>query len=108
MARKPMVTRTIQSTYCSVLCADTEKGEMFNKEIILPRTYKDDKAMLKAACKALETETVKPVAIATSSVRYELYGMDEDFFINNATILDPETRKAYENNAEAETATSSN
>lgn len=96
MARKPMITRTIQSTYCSVLCADTESAEMFNKEVILPRTYKDEKSMLKACKKLIETDTVKPVAIATHEVRNECYGMEEDKFIANAIILDPETRKAIE------------
>lgn len=96
MARKPMITRTIQSTYCSVLCADTVTAEMCNKEVILPRTYKDEAAMLKAVKKLVETETFKPVAISHHEVRNELFGMDEDKFIENAIHLDPETRKALE------------
>lgn len=92
-----MVTRTIQSTHCAVLCADTINAEMFNKDIILPRTYKDEQAMLKAAKKAIETDTVKCVAISAHEVREELYGMDEDQFIASAQILDKETRKAIEN-----------
>ena len=47
MARKPMVTRTIQSTKVVVLCLDTEKCEPYNEVVEISRAYKDDKILFK-------------------------------------------------------------
>lgn len=96
MARKPMVTRTFQTTYVSALCVDTVAAEMFNKELTLPRTYKTEADLLKAAQKLIDTDTVKCVAISASETRSEMFGQDEAFFIANATKLDPETRRQIE------------
>ena len=95
MARAPQVTRTIKTTHCTVLCIDIENREPCNKEVILTRTYKDDNDMLKAAKKAIETDTLKPVQIVDSMVQETLYGMSEQDFISHATIL-PQ-RKDYAN-----------
>ena len=81
MARKPMVTRTIQTTRCNVLCLNIVEGEPFNKEIILPRTYKDEKAMMKIVEKLINTDDVKAVHIVDSEVHEALYGMTEADFI---------------------------
>lgn len=96
MARKPMVTRTIITTKVNVLCLDVVKAEPFNKEVVLPRTYKDDNAILKRLRETVETDTEKVVHIVDKEEVETLYGMDEKTFIDNATILDPETRKALE------------
>lgn len=98
MARAPQVTRTIQTTHCNVLCMDIENREPCNREVILPRTYKDDKDMLKAVKKVIETDTIKPVQIVDYMVQETLYGMSEQDFISHATILPP--RKDYTNNEE--------
>lgn len=98
MARAPQVTRTIQTTHASVLCMDIENREPCNKDVILPRTYKDDKALLKAVKKAIETDTLKAVQVVSSNVQETLYGMSEQDFIAHATILPP--RKDYTNNEE--------
>lgn len=95
MARAPQVTRTIQTTHANVLCMDIENREPCNKDVILPRTYKDDKALLKAVKKAIETDAIKPVQIVSSVVQETLYGMSEQDFIAHATILPP--RKEYTN-----------
>lgn len=87
--RQPMITRTIQTTYASILCLDIESGEPCNKDITLPRTYKDDKAIMKAAAPLLETDTIKPVHVVYSCVKETLYGMTEIDFINHATVLPP-------------------
>ena len=93
MARAPQVTRTIQTTHCNVMCLDVVAGEPCNKEVVLPRTYKDEQAMLKAAKKVVETETIKAVHVVSSMVQETLYGMSEQDFIEHATILPP--RKDY-------------
>lgn len=89
MARIPQVTRTIQTTEATIMCLDIEKGEPFTKTLSLPRTYKDDKAILKQAEQELTTETVKPVHVVSSTVKETLYGMSETDFIKVAQVLPP-------------------
>ena len=98
MARAPQVTRTIQTTHCNVLCMDIENREPCNKDVVLPRTYKDEKSLLKAVKKVVETDTLKPVQVVSSMVQETLYGMSEQDFIKHATILPP--RKDYTNSEE--------
>lgn len=103
MARAPQVTRTIQTTHANVLCMDIENREPCNKDVILPRTYKDENAILKAVKKVIETETIKPVQVVSSMVQETLYGMSEQDFIAHASILPP--RKDYTNNEENDNET---
>lgn len=102
MARKPMVTRTIVTTKVNVLCLDIQRAEPFNKEVILTRTYKDEKKLLKKVEEVVNTEDIKAVHIVDKSEVETLYGMNEQDFINNAEILDPETRKVIEVESEDE------
>lgn len=96
MARKPMVTRTIVTTKVNVLCLDIKSAEPFNEVVTLPRTYKDDKKLLKKVAEVLNTDDVKAVHIVDKKEVETLYGMTEQDFITNATILDPTTRKEIE------------
>lgn len=96
MARKPMVTRTIITTKVTVLCLDVNSAEPFNKTVTLPRTYKDDKKLLKSVEEVINTDNVKAVHIVDKKEIETLYGMTEQDFINNAKILDPATRKEAE------------
>lgn len=96
MARKPMVTRTIITTKVTVLCLDINTAEPFNETVTLPRTYKDDKKLLKSVEEVINTEEVKAVHIVDKKEIETLYGMTEQDFINNAKILDPATRKEVE------------
>ena len=96
MARKPMVTRTIITTKVTVLCLDINTAEPFNETVTLPRTYKDDKKLLKSVEEVINTEEVKAVHIVDKKEIETLYGMTEQDFINNAKILDPTTRKEAE------------
>ena len=96
MARKPMVTRTIVTTKVNVLCLDIKSAEPFNKVVTIPRTYKDEKKLFKKVEEVVNTEEVKAVHIAYKEEVETLYGMTEQDFITNATILDPATRKEIE------------
>jgi hypothetical protein len=96
MARKPMVTRTITTTKVIVLCLDVNSAEPFNETVTLPRTYKDDKKLLKSVEEVINTAYVKAVHIVDKKEIETLYGMTEQDFINNAKILDPATRKEAE------------
>lgn len=92
MARKPMVTRTIQATKIVALCCDIESGECFNKDATLPRTYKDEKHLMPAVEAALNTPTCKAVHVVHTEVCETLYGMDEAEFIKHATVLPPRVK----------------
>ena len=87
MARIPMVTRTIQTTTANVLCLNIKEGEPFNKEVVLPRTYKDEKSMMKVVEQLINTEDVKAVHIVRTEVNETLYGMTEQEFIAAARVL---------------------
>lgn len=93
MARKPMVTRTITTTQVNVLCLDIVAGEPFNQQVTLPRTYKEDKKLMKAVEEVVNTESVKAVQVVAKEEVEILYGMSEQDFINNAVVLDNETRR---------------
>lgn len=102
MARAPQVTRTIQTTRVNVLCLNIKEGEPFNKEVVLPRTYKDDKALLKAAEKVINSDEVKAVHIVGSEVEETLYGMSEQDFITLAKVLPPRKSTADGDNSDTE------
>lgn len=93
MAKESMVTRTIQTTKVNTLCLNIVEGKPFDKEITLPRTYKDDAAILKMVKKLVDTDTVKAVAIKSAEVQETLYGMTEQKFIELAQVLPPRGTK---------------
>ena len=97
MARKPMVTRTIITTRVNVLCLDIQSAEPFNIDVTLPRTYKDDNKLFKKVEEVVNNDNVKAVHIVDKEEIETLYGMTEQYFIDNATILNPVTRKEVEN-----------
>lgn len=93
MRKVSLITRTIQTTRANVLCLDINQAEPFNKEVILPRTYKTDESVLKKARELIDTDSVKAVSVVSTSVEETLYGMPENVFIENATVLPPRSVK---------------
>lgn len=93
MARVPMVTRTITTTKAIVMCVDVEAGEPFNKEVTVPRAYKDSESLLKAVKPIIETESIKAVHIVGKTEIETLYGMSEQEFIEHAKVLPERTNK---------------
>lgn len=89
MARTPMVTRTIQTTKANVLCLNIVEGEPFNKVVTLPRTYKDENAMLKVISKMVDNDEAKAVHVVDYYVEETLYGMTEQRFIELAQVMPP-------------------
>lgn len=69
------------------MCVDVEAGEPFNKEVTVPRTYKDNEFLLKTVKPLIETETVKAVHIVDKTEIETLYGMTEQDFIEHAEVL---------------------
>lgn len=96
MARTPMVTRTITTTRANVMCLDVQAGEPFNKEVTVPRTYKDNDSLLKTVKPLIETETIKAVHIVEKTEIETLYGMTEQEFIRHASVLPERTIKTAE------------
>ncbi len=92
--KKPMVTRTILTTEVTVLCLDLIKAEPFNKTVTLPRTYKDEKAMMKKVSAIIDTEEVKAVHVVDTKVNETLYGMTEEQFISMAEVLPSRSKTA--------------
>ena len=99
MARKPVVTRTITTTVCQVFCVDVPSEETATIEVVLPRTY-TEKKLLNAVKEAVDTDDFKAVHIVSTEIRETLYGMSEEDFIKNATILPPRGAKAEPENEE--------
>lgn len=85
--KKPMVTRTILTTEVTVLCLDLIKAEPLNKTVTLPRTYKDEKTMMKKVSAIIDNDEVKAVHVVDTKVNETLYGMTEEQFISMAEVL---------------------
>lgn len=89
MARVPQVTRTITTTRVNAMVVNVAQGETETREYVLPRTYKDDKAVLKQLQKTYDNEEVKIVHVLTTKEENTLYGMTEQEFIEHAKVLPP-------------------
>ncbi len=96
MARKPMVTRTVQTTLATVLCLNTETAEPFNQTVTLSGTLKDNKAVMKAVKSLIENDTISVAKVVDVEIEEKLYGMPEQDFINAAKILPPRGTKVTE------------
>ena len=98
--RKPMITRTIQTTRATVMFIDTTDPTPYTNDIVLPRTYKNDDAMLKLVKQMCETSTIKAVAIMSSTVESALYGMTESDFVAHAHIIEKPSKADIDNDTE--------
>ena len=103
MARLPMVTRTITTTKVNVLCLDIEHAEPCNKVVTIPRTYKDEEAILKKVKPILETEKLKVVHVVDTETEETLYGMTEQEFVELAQPMLDRAKKIEDPFIETET-----
>ena len=90
MARMRMVTRTVEVNTYSVMTCNTETAEVRTIDFkvgVIPQSVEP----MKYLKKQYETETLKLCAITSHTVETILYGMPEDEFIKNATVLPPRT-----------------
>lgn len=86
--RESKITRTIQTTKAQVMCLNINDGSTTTKEFTLPRTYKDDKTILKALA-GKNPGTMKPVHVVSTEVISQLYAMPESKFMELATPVEP-------------------
>lgn len=85
MSRKEnMVTRTIKTTHCVLMCVDTSICEVKNIDVTLPRTYKEVSDMLTKAKEVYDTDTLKCVEVVDYEEKECLMGMTESLFIRYA------------------------
>lgn len=84
--RKARITRTMTVTRCTLLCLNVETAEPENRTIELPRTYKDERAVL-SACDGFFDEVIRPVKLVHSQVIERRYALDEDVFIKYAVDI---------------------
>ena len=85
MAKESMITRTITTTTCIILCLDVETGEPCNRSFTMPRIPKKEKDILKFAEKELVNEpNVKPVHVVDTVEDSKIYGMTENEFLKYA------------------------
>jgi len=87
MARVRMVSRTIETTTATVMVANTETSTIEEREVTLPVAYTDDKKLVKAIAKLIETETIKVLSIKAKNINSKLYGMTEAKFLELADEL---------------------
>ena len=99
MPKEAKITRTITSTEVTVTCVDIDKEETFNTTIIIPRTFKDNTALMKQVSKQLDNDNVKALRITSKNVITQLRGMTESDFIKYSTILPDRPVKKTEENA---------
>lgn len=86
MARKRMVTRTIEQTTAKVMTLNVGTAEV----TITPYTISGEltgDALLKALQNTYQTDTMKLVHVLESTVESVLYGMEEEEFIKLAKVL---------------------
>lgn len=86
MARKRMVTRTIEQTTAKVMTLNVVTA----KVTITPYTISGEltgDALLKALQDTYQTDTMKLVHVLESTVESVLYGMEEEEFIKLAKVL---------------------
>lgn len=91
MARQPQVTRTIITTVANVTCYNLETKQVENRIVKLPRTYRDEKAMMKKIPVVINNPAIKPVHVDDFHVEEVLYGMSEEKFVSQAEILPKRT-----------------
>lgn len=102
MARQPVITRTITTTRVEMLAVNIDTKQTETVEVILPRTYKDDTAMLKMANKRNENQSIKYVAVIGSPVvSSKRWGMTEEEFIDKGHEFPP--YKSKDDTEEVET-----
>lgn len=89
--RVPKVTRTMKNTVVTMMAVNTQSKDVFEQEIVLPRTYKDETKIMKLIQAMFAGEPVQPVSILSTRVEESLYGMTEADFLKYAEKLPPRT-----------------
>lgn len=95
MARKRMVTRTINQVTADVMCLNIETAEVRTNEYTIGGVYTPEE-LLKKLQELYQTDTLKLVHIDSMHNEELLLGMDEDEFIRLAKVLPPRANSGKE------------
>lgn len=90
---KRMITRTIDLHTYTVRTLNVETAEVRDIDYTIGTNYANTKVLAELRAEH-ETDTLKLVAIVSHTTETRLYGMDEQTFINLATVLPPRTKGA--------------
>ena len=88
MARKRMVTRTVEQTTAEVMTLDVTTAEVQVRTYDIGGKYTDED-LLKKLQNLFQTDTLKLVHIERQICKEVLLGMDEEDFIRLAQVLPP-------------------
>lgn len=88
------ITRTVTTTIAKALVVNPENANTDTVEVRLAGVFKEDKKLMKAVRKAIETDNCAVVAIKGVDTVEELYGMDEETFVAHAVKLPPRKKNA--------------
>ena len=91
MARRRMVTRTINFTKAEVMTLNVETAEVSILEYRISGTFDNETDLLKALKKAYETDYLKLAKVSVYETEEVLFGMDEKTFMDLAEVLPPRT-----------------
>ena len=91
MARRRMVTRTINFTRAHVMTVNVTTAEVAIQEYRINGEYDDKDALLKVLKKTYETDYIKLVNVDNYWNEEVLFGMDENKFMELAEVLPPRT-----------------
>ena len=86
MARKRMVTRTVEQTTAQVMTLNITTAEVQVRTYDIGGKYTDED-LLKKLQKLFQTDTLKLVHIESQTCKQVLLGMDEEDFIRLAQVL---------------------
>lgn len=95
MARKRMITRTVEQTTAQVMTLDVTTVEVHVRTYDIGGRYTDEE-LLKNLQKLFQTDTLKLVHIESQDCKEVLLGMDEEDFIRLAKVLPPRNANKYE------------
>ena len=88
MARKAMVTRTVNYVECEVMVVYTDSATVKNEVYTYTGASKEDEKILKELQNGIEADNIKLVQIMSKEEKSQLYGMYEEDFLRYAVKMD--------------------
>lgn len=86
--RKPVVSRTMKTTVCKVLCANVSTESLTHETLTLTRHYADDSRLLGILKATYETQEKKILCVEGVEYESRIYAMDEDDFLAHAHVIE--------------------
>ena len=83
MARERVVSRTVSTRICTVMCADLSSNSVKQIELEISATIPENQ-LVKALQKQYNTNTLMVLNVVSSTVQEQIYAMPEEQFIKLA------------------------